>query len=90
MPLGFLDVTNVLDAVIYSGPAWIAAYLGWRNKRAMKVPSGGTLGEKMERTYEHAAAGSAGVKVIADAMTSGEYNVTRNHEDGGDGEHDRA
>lgn len=51
-----VDWTNVLDTLIYALPAIIAAIYAGRIHRAIRTPSGKTLGEVAEYAHDTAIA----------------------------------
>lgn len=49
--LAAIDYTNVLDTLIVTIPAIIAAVLANSVRRQIKTPSGPTIGEQVERSH---------------------------------------
>lgn len=54
----------IVAAVVTAGPAYIAAWNSVHNRRQLRVPSGGTLGAKVELTHDLAAVNAAGIATI--------------------------
>ena len=54
----------IVAAVVTAGPAWLAAWNSVHNRRALQVPSGGTIGAKVELTHDLAAVNAAGISTI--------------------------
>ena len=50
-----IDWTVVITAAIPTVPATLAVVLGAQNRRAIRTPSGDTIGEVAERTHDLAA-----------------------------------
>lgn len=56
--------TLIICTAISAVPATIAACMGVLNRRSMRVPSGGTIGQKVELTHDLAAASVAHTSAI--------------------------
>lgn len=55
MIVAAVNWTTVLVALIGAIPATIAAFMGLSNRRALKTPSGDSIGGVVERTHDLAA-----------------------------------
>lgn len=66
MTLAAIDWTNVIVSAIFTTPAVIAALYARSNKRAIKTPSGSTIGQVMERTHNLSAIAAMGAKTVAE------------------------
>lgn len=57
-----IDWTLVIVALITAVPATIAALIGNSNRRALRTPSGDTIGRVAERTHDLAAVSTLALK----------------------------
>lgn len=56
MPLAVLDWGSVIAALIAGVPATVAALLASRNNRALRTPSGTSVGKQVESAHQTAIA----------------------------------
>lgn len=66
-----VDWTQVLDTLIGVLPATLAAYFAYRVKRAIRTPSGDTIGKVVERTHDLSSADLALTTKVHEKITNG-------------------
>ena len=68
---GSVDWTTVLDSLIAVLPATLSAYFAYKIKRAIKTPSGDSIGTQVEQANHLAAANVALTQKVHEKVTNG-------------------